>query len=214
MSTNNNKRSGQRSGRRKTNAKPKSKGFGITGTVNLPYSVRPRDLIIKLTYSPTAVSSSGGGLIQLAAGDNPNGSGEWANCAGLFDSYRVDSMCVEYVPNLTLQGAANYVTPPLIVVYEPDSATVLGATYALYIGHDNMRMMELTKHWYYNVAKMPRISSAAAITGAYTIYEDGFMDTATPANISSIQALAVNATTSTNYGWYIIHWIVHFKSRQ
>jgi hypothetical protein len=201
----------------KKHASSTSGRFVIRVAIGKPFQVPMRNLTARLTYVSNTpnVTSNGGGIITLNASDACSGSGEWSSFAAIFDSYRIRSMAVEFIPNLVLQGSASYTMPMFIMVFDADSTSQLSTTnYSAYTGHDTYRIMSLNEHWTYEVLNYPRYSSAAAITGAYTIYENGFIDCSTVAGIGSIQGFATGASTSVNYGSYIIHWIVDFADRQ
>jgi hypothetical protein len=155
------------------------------------------------------LSSSGGGVIVGHMDNNPSVAAEWSSIIALYDSFRVKSMAFEFIPYLTFQTSNNY--PSLAVCFDPDSASNL-SSFANAIGYDNFRALDLSKHWHY-AAQPPRISSAAALTGAYTVYENGFMDCATPPATSAILWYAAGATATTLYGTYVFHWEVEFVSR-
>lgn len=186
--------------RNNSNSKPK------TAMGPVPRSPRNMEIVLRATG---LLQSSSGGVIAANMTNNPSTSAEFSACASLYDSYRVERMTFEYVPFQTYNGTINY--PPLAVVFDPDTITVPSSLTAC-IGYDSLRIMDLTKHWSFSV-RPPRVSSAAAFTGAYTVYEDGFVDCATPVSESAILWFAASASNSLTYGTYIFHWTVRFNTR-
>ncbi len=177
-----------------------------------PFPVPSTDVTLWLRYISN-FSSNGSGIINSFATNNPNGSTDWASCAALWDSYRVDEMVIEYIPILNLQQATSTNMGPLFMVFDPDQNASIGTTVTTYIDYQNMRTFDLNKHWCYHVKRMPRYASSASLVGSYTVYEDGFVDTATPVGLGSIQWLSTGNTISTTFGQYIIHWKVRFVMR-
>jgi hypothetical protein len=177
-----------------------------------PFPVPSKDITIWLRYVSNA-TSNGAGNIQLIATNNPNGSTDWASAAALWDSFRVEEIVMEYIPILNLQQATSTNMGPMFVVFDPDTAASLGTTVTTYIDYQNMRSFDLNKHWSYHVKNLPRYASASTLTGAYTMYDDGFLDTATPVGIGSVQALSTGNTVSTTFGQYLVHWKVRFVMR-
>lgn len=156
------------------------------------------------------LSSSGGGVITSSLTNNPSGAAEFSALTSLFDSYRVEEMTFEFIPQLTYNSGFSF--PPMGVIFDPDTTGAV-ASFSAAMQYDSFRVMDLSKHWSYSI-KPPRISSAAALTGSYTVYENGFIDCGTPAAISSISWYAANATSSTSYGYYVCHYRVTFASRK
>lgn len=197
------------------------KGRGPTGnpqdvvasaTMDRPFQTPSKDVVLWLRYVSN-VSSNGSGVAQVIATNNPNGSTDWASAAALWDSFRVEEMVVEFIPILNLQQATSTNMGPVYAVFDPDTATTLGTTVTTYLDYQNCRIFDLNKHWSYHVKRMPRYASASTLVGAYTMYDDGFLDTATPVGIGSIQLLSTGLTISTTYGQYVIHWKVKFVMR-
>lgn len=180
--------------------------------VDRPFQAPSKDVTLWLRFVGN-FTSNGSGVIQVIATNNPNGSTDWASAAALWDSFRVEEMVVEYIPILRLQQATSTNVGPCFVVFDPDTATSLGTTVTTYLDYQNMRSFDLDRHWTYHVKKMPRYASASTLVGAYTMYDDGFLDTATPVGIGAIQALSTGNTISTTFGQYIVHWKVRFVMR-
>jgi len=159
-----------------------------------------------------SVTTSGAGVINTAFSNLPSGSAEWASCVALFDSYRVEKMILEFIPIRNSYTAAGILGGPLYTAFDPDSISNPGSTLAL-LGKANLRVMDAFKHWSYAVDRMPRISSASAFAGSYTIWGDGYIDTADAVGTSAIQVYSDNNVASTQLGTYVQTWIVHFVSR-
>jgi hypothetical protein len=141
--------------------------------------------------------------------NNPSAAAEYSAITSLYDSYRVERMIFEYIPQLTYN--TGFAFTPLAVVFDPDTTTVLGS-FGAALQYDSLRVMDLTKHWNLSV-RPPRVSSASALTGSYTVYENGFIDMATPVATSAFLWYAANATSSTTYGNYIFHWVLTVVAR-
>lgn len=172
----------------------------------VPRSPRSLQIVLRTTGQ---LNASGGGVIAGTMKNDPSSAAEWASCSSLYDSYRVAKMFFESIPNMTFVNSNTY--PPLFTVFDPDTTSNLTSP-ADTLGYDNMRALDLSKHWHYE-AVPPKISSAAALTGAYTVYENGFIDCATPAATSSIRWYASGATAGVTYSNYIFHWVIDFVSR-
>jgi hypothetical protein len=173
-----------------------------------PVPRQPRNLNMILRSSGN-INSSSGTIIVGSMNNNPSVTAEWSAIVGLFDSYRVEKMMFEFIPFIPFATGETF--PPLGVVFDPDSTSNL-SSFANGLGYDNFRALDLSKHWHYD-AVPPRISSAAALTGAYTVYENGYIDCATPAATSAILWYADSASASTKLGVYVFHWVVSFVSR-
>lgn len=184
----------------------------VTASMDRPFPTPNKEVTLYLRYVGNA-ASAGSGNLSFIATNNPNGSTDWANAAALWDSYRVEEMAVEYHPILTLQQATSTNMGPCYVVFDPDTASTLGTSVTTYLDYQNCRIFDLDKAWTYHVKRLPRYASASTLTGAYTMYDDGYLDTATPVGIGSIQAFSSGNTVSTTFGQYIIHWKVRFVMR-
>lgn len=189
-----------------SNNRSNSNSKAKTAMGPVPRSPRNMEIVLRDTG---LLQSSSGGVIAANMTNNPSTSAEFTNCSGLYDTYRVEKMIFEYIPFQTYSGSINY--PPIAVVFDPDTVAV-PTSLTQCIGYDSLRIMDLSKHWSYSI-KPPRISSAGAFTGAYTVFEDGYVDCATPVSCSAILWYAANATVSKTYGTYIFHWIVRFNTR-
>jgi hypothetical protein len=141
--------------------------------------------------------------------NNPSGSAEYSAVTSLYDSYRVEKMIFEYIPVLTYNSG--FAFAPLGVVFDPDTAGNV-TSFSNAMQYDSFRACDLSEHWNVSVVP-PRVSSASALTGAYTVYEDGFIDMATPVATAGISWYATGCTTSTLYGNYVFHWVLTVASR-
>jgi len=198
--------------RGKSNRRANPEDVVVRTQMDRPLATGNSDATLTLRYISN-FTSNGSGIINSFATNNPNGSTDWASCAALWDSYRVEEMTVEYIPILNLQQATSTNCGPLFMVFDPDQNASIGTTVTTYIDYQNMRSFDLNKHWSYTVKRFPRYSSSSSLVGAYTVYADGFVDTATPVGLGSIQWLSTGNTISTTFGQYIIHWRVRFVMR-
>lgn len=208
---------GAKSGRNRRNKRGNSSrnpsDIVVSSRVDRPFGETRASTTCWLKFASNVASTAGGLINSGIATTNPNGSTEFTYFAQLWDSYRVEEMVFEYVPILNLQMAANNNLSPLYVVFDPDTASSLGGSLTPYLNKQNCRIFDMTKHFTYHVKSMPRYASASTLVGAYTVYDDGFIDTATPVGIGSIQWFASGLTVTTTYGQYIVHWKVRFVSR-
>jgi len=185
----------------------------VKTSVDRPVAFGRSEVTVWLKFVSNLSSTAGGLINSGVATNNPNGSTEFTYFAQLWDSYRVDEMIVEFVPILNLQQGANYALSPLYVVFDPDTPNTLGGSLTPYLNKQNCRILDMNHHNSYHVKSMPRYASSSAVVGSYTIYDDGFLDCATPAGICSVQWYASGLTASTTYGQYIVHWKCRFVSR-
>jgi hypothetical protein len=156
------------------------------------------------------LTSSAGGNVTSALTNNPSGAAEFSACSSLWDSYRVVRMIMEFIPVLTYNSG--FAFPPMVVVFDPDTTTP-PSTFAAGLQYDTHEIVDLTKHWWYE-ATPPKVMSASAITGSYTVNEGGFLDLGNPAGTSSISWRAEGCTSSTLYGTYVMHYFVDLISRR
>jgi hypothetical protein len=201
----------KRSQRKQRRSRPASQTKGLDFKARVipgPVPRKPRALDMVLR-STGFLTSSGGGVIVGSMNNNPSSSAEWSTVVALYDSYRIKKMTFEFIPYLTFESGNDY--PSLAVCFDPDSTSNLSG-FSNALGYDNFRALDMSKHWHYE-AFPPRISSAAALTGAYTVYENGFIDCASPPSTSAILWYAGGATVGTTYGTYVFHWDVEFVSR-
>jgi len=156
------------------------------------------------------VSSGVGGTITGGMQNDPSVCTDWTPCGSLFDCYRIDRMVVEWIPNLTYTTGILY--PPLYVVFDPDSTTG-PVTIDTALQFDNVRICDMAKTW--NVAvNVPRITSAASLAGAFTVYEGGFIDNAAVAVNGGIFWYTANASSSQTYGNVVMHFFLTFANRR
>jgi hypothetical protein len=180
--------------------------------MSAPFSTPAADVTLWLRTSG-AVTSDATGVIHLTGTNNPNGSTQWTSAIDLWDSFRVEEMALEFFPTQNLSQATTLAAGPLYAVFDPDTTTTLGTTISDYLNYQSMRAFDPNKHWVYHVKEMPRYASASTLIGAYTMYSDGYLDTATPAGIGAIQVLSTGNTVSTTFGQYLLHWKVKFVAR-
>jgi len=160
----------------------------------------------------TSAICAGSGTYAAAFSNLPSGSGEWASCVALFDSYRVEKMVLEFVPYRNSITATGQSGSPMYVGFDPDNPGAPASSNAL-LGKANLRLLDLFKHWSYTVDRMPRVASASAFAGSYTVWGDGYLDTADAAATCSVQVFTENNLASMPLGTMVCSWIVHFVSR-
>jgi len=180
---------------------------GGVRVINSRVPATPRSVRFVLKFSKFLNSSAGGIIVDNIASDSSGSLTDWASCAALFDCYKIKRMWFEYVPFNTFDGLLSY--PPLFVIYDGNTIAAVSATLVdPYLQYDNVRIMDLTKHWTYMVTEVSKPSATNA-----TILEGGFVATAATANWCSIQWIAVNCSVSTKYGSCIAYFDIEFASR-
>lgn len=185
----------------------------ISTTIDRFIPVKNVNLTVALKMS-TSITSTAGGKITNVFSNLPTSASEWSSCVALFDSYRVRSMQIDFVPGLLLSQATTVTyAGPINVVFDPDSTAAL-ATLASALSHTNLRCMMPYKAWSYKVDNLPRVSSASAFAGSFTVFESGWLDTADPAGTSAIQLYAENYANSQLYGQIMTTYVIDFAVRK
>lgn len=157
------------------------------------------------------ISSDAGGSINFITNTDASTSSDWTNLSGLFDSYRVVKIHMEWIPNFS--HGSTQVLPPLFVIFDPDDGQAITASSALFIGYPNCKILPVDKYvhaW----AECPKVNSISATVGAYSVNEGGFIDLAAPASTCSIQAYSTGLAVSTAYGTLVNTYEVEFVARR
>ncbi len=166
---------------------------------------------IRFTYS---VTSDGSGIVAdfLSTSDPElagNGSGtynDWANLEALYDSYRVDSLSLNYSPYYPHGGTAARSQAPCFVVQDNDDVTAPGSIDEL-LQYDKVAIRPLDKPWslFY---KVPRMASNQNPVGWLNIGNAGSQ------NFSCVKLYASGLTVSTSYGRMVLTMRITCRGRR
>lgn len=209
----NNKTKSNRARPRARQTKKKGNSDRIQASSGFGQVVRfPDNVYRTVLRSNGAQNTNGAGVISGNMTNNPSGANLWSSFAALFDSYRVTKMTYEMIPFQTYEYSINY--PPLVYGYDEDASSFPSGitSMATALEYVNARIVPSSEHSWFSVRPKP-ITSSAAFTGAYTVHEGGWLDTATPVGTCCAFAAMYSGSATQNYFTYILHWEVEFRNR-
>ena len=139
---------------------------------------------LKLTNE---VETDAGGLVRmhlqpysLSSSLNINNVGtqsleEVGNIKQLFDSYRVESVKITWIPYFNVNAPANLATgtmPPFYILFDPDDSGLAAQDKNAFITHKTFKMKQSGRKWTYTF-KPPR---KVGVTPAGALLTGGFMN--------------------------------------
>jgi len=161
-----------------------------------------------------ATADSDGEIYQNLT-DDPSATGDWSSLASLFDSYRVNSITLSWVPLRTFNGTVNY--PPLAIIYDSDSTSLpaLGTVTLDYLlQYGNCKIMSTADEFTVKALIPRRTSLRKANNDPTVVQEGGFIDIADVSPTSVMAWYAHGATGDFAYATVIAHWDVTFRARR
>lgn len=166
------------------------------------------------TVFSLAVGTPTAGEIQSSTpiyDTNPvlNPAQDWASIVNLFDTYRVNAVKVQWVPNSPADSAKAYY--PCYVLCDWDATSLPAATALLALQYENCRIKNLYLPWTY-YCKPPKVVGTGDTTRTFN---DGYMDTSdTPTNLGQIEILAPGLSGTSVYGSVVKTWYISCKDRR
>lgn len=183
------------------NINPKENVVVYKGPLTLPLGSQEREMITTvLHYGPTALISSGAGLISVVVSDDPAGFVDWSHLSAVYDEYRVLGFTVNYMPLNRYNTATTTIVGPIYTVIDRDDGTAL-TTEAQALEYESVKQVYLGKPWKREIRSMTSIEDATFITTATTV----------PRNWFKIVGSAMSNTIT--YGRYYITALVQFRGR-
>jgi hypothetical protein len=171
------------------------------GPLKLPYGSQERELITTvLHYGPTALVSSGAGLISAVVSDDPAGFVDWSHLSAIYDEYRVLGFTVDYHPLNQYNTATTTVVGPAYTVIDRDDGTAL-TTESQALEYESLKVIYLGKPWKREVRSMTSIEDASFITTATTVPRNWF------------KIVGTSMSNTITYGRYFISALVEFRGR-
>lgn len=158
-----------------------------------------------------AFTTDVGGVAKPQLLDDPTGFLDWGNFGTLYDLYRVNSIKINYYPNLPFDSSITTGYKPVYFVFDPDNvSSPLGAiTDALEFA--NLRVFNLYRPWSI-MAKVPTVTSISA--SATNIKKGGWIDISQAKATCGIFGYASGLDTSETYGDLVLKINISFKGRR
>lgn len=157
-----------------------------------------------------AVSTNAGGIMTLAATNNPSGASDWSSISALFDAYKVAAMKIKYIPSLPNDTSVTTGYAPFYMIADADSSTTPLASTTDAIQYENMQVKNMYRPWsfYY---KFPKRTAVA--TGA-TVLQGGYQDIAAVGASGGLYGYGLGFDASTTYGQAIVTYYITVTNRR
>jgi hypothetical protein len=170
------------------------------GPVRLPNQGEQRHTTsVYMTYGPSKITSTSGGLIETVVSNNPSGYNDWSSVAAMWDEYRVLALKMHYSPINKYNSPTNIIKKHIYVLTDRDDGTAI-ASEALALNFESVKVHMLDESWSHT-AKMAGISEATFIT------------TATPVGNMWIKMRSDQVSISQDYGYIWLEALIQFRGR-
>lgn len=158
-------------------------------------------------------------VIDVNVSGTFDGLQEVGNLTSLFDSYRVKSVQLKWLPFFNVQAPDGItppasVLPPFYIRYDPDDTGLEALDPNVFITHKNFIMKPTHKSWTHTFYPQRKVgvSPASAISKGYMNCQSNGNES--NGNILMYQLNAGALPNSTPIGTLMITYIVEFKNRQ
>lgn len=144
---------------------------------------------------------------------------DWTNWAGIFDSYRVLELDINYVPRYPYDTSTTTPYSPLLVYVDVDSdvGSVPTASWSNALAYLDKRHLQPWRV-YRSTFRVPRYTSVSNSTSV-TVSEDGWFDilsenSNSTGSLNIINYTSFTMTASTTYGWFTVGWKLQFANKR
>lgn len=152
---------------------------------------------VPLSYEIPA-TTNGSGIFATVYNDDPSNSTQWAELAGVYDSYRVLAFCVEWRPTLIIGGSTpTYVSALAVVSDRNDSAALASYVLAAEYG-PNCKIQSGGAPW-------QRLSNMASTE------DSTFLSCGSPAARAWIKTYSSGNTASTTIAQCLVTYLIEFR---
>lgn len=145
------------------------------------------------------ISSSAAGKILSVFSNDPSTTVDWTSFANSFHEYRVLGIRLEYFPNNRYSKTTTTCRPVISIVDRTSDVTAL-SSYGVAVAHESAHKVSLEDPWF-REAKMSGSEEAV------------FAPTTLPTITNAIKLYADGLTVSTEYGMYVLYYLVQFRGR-